>query len=427
MGPCRLVAHNGTPFIGGGELWTIRLLRALAQRGHEVEMWVRDRHIRQQVEEHGVKSEAVHLGGPLMIPEALAMSLRLQRNPPDALLLTTFKKTWLGGLAGALAGIPRIVLRIGLSSDLPRRHWTYGLAIHRSVDYVVTNSREIREEVLYDLPTFPPARVRTIWNGVTQPERRPRGALRGQLGLGPHAPLIGTVARLVYAKGQDRLIRALSGLPEVHCVLAGDGAQRAEFEALARERGVGDRVHFLGHRQDVGVVLADLDLYVVTSRVEGMSSAMLEAMGSGVPVVSTEVSGAREALEPLSDGSAPGWIVAADTASLVSAIARLLSDPDQRSRMSGAAVRRVREQFDTDARTDEWEDLLFGPATGALTRPGPIQIRDPGHSARIGGQFFEGRQRIANRHRFFRLANHGLALVGTGRVPRDQRCCVGAL
>jgi len=302
-----------------------------------------------------------------MIPEAVALAFKLRRNPPDALLLTTFKKSWLGSLGGRLANVPRVVVRIGLSSDLPRRSWTYRVALRRWVDVVVTNSRSVRDEVLRDLPEVPEGRVRTVWNGVEIPERVQRGLLRQKLGLGLEIPLVGSAGRMIGNKRHDRLIQAVSGLNGVHCVLAGDGAERGALEELCRSTGCANRVHFLGHRQDLAALMSDLDAYVVPSDLEGMSNAMLEAMAVGVPVVSTRVSGATDALEPFADGQVPGVIVPPDALAIRSCLSELLGDPSRRARMSKAAIRRVRERFDAQARADEWEALLFGPLTNPPT------------------------------------------------------------
>src|SRR6185436_7512571 len=95
----------------------------------------------------------------------------------------------------------------------------------------------------------------------------------------------------------------------VRCLIAGDGPEREPLERLANELGIGARVTWLGHREVVGDVLDALDVFVVTSRVEGMSNAMLEALAAGVPVVSTRVSGAAEALAARAGRRAPGVLV----------------------------------------------------------------------------------------------------------------------
>ena len=359
------MAHNGSAFVGGGELWTVRLLRDLADRGHRVVLFVRDRNVREQLADWSLDVRVAHLGGQVMVPEAFAWAVRLRRLRPDALLLTTFKKVWLGGMAAALARVPRTVLRIGLATDLPRRSAAYRFAIRHWVDTVVTNAHGIRRDVLVDLPDLDPVRVVTVHNGVRRPGAETRalaaGDLRRGLGIPAGAFVVGTVARLVRDKRQDRLIDAAARLPRLHVVLAGEGPHRTALHVRARAAGVDPRVHFLGHVDDPAPVLAALDLYVVSSDVEGMSNAMLEAMAWGVPVVSTPVSGADDALDPLEDGTPPGRVVRPDA--LSDALRELEADPAARRRMGRAALRRVAERFDADRQVDRWESILFDLST----------------------------------------------------------------
>ena len=111
---------------------------------------------------------------------------------------------------------------------------------------------------------------------------------------------MGTVAR--GQKRLDLLLGAVARLEGVRCLLAGAGPEEAVLRRGARTLGIAEHVVFLGHRESVGDVLDALDVFGVTSRTEGMSNAMLEALAAGVPVVSTPVSGAADALEPLGDG-----------------------------------------------------------------------------------------------------------------------------
>jgi len=101
---------------------------------------------------------------------------------------------------------------------------------------------------------------------------------------------------LVYAaKGHDLAIESLAreGLRDVQLVCAGPG-DASEYEALAVERGVADRVHFLGARRDVPELLAGADLLFLPSRWEGMPYVVLEAMASSRPIVATAVDGAKD-------------------------------------------------------------------------------------------------------------------------------------
>jgi glycosyltransferase involved in cell wall biosynthesis len=85
---------------------------------------------------------------------------------------------------------------------------------------------------------------------------------------------------------------------------------------------------------------------------------MLEAMAAGVPVVSTPVSGAEEALEPLSDGRRPGLVVAPGPAEIAAALREMLDDPARLAEMAAAARARVEERFAYEGFLDRWERLL---------------------------------------------------------------------
>lgn len=354
-----IIAHNGAPAWGGAEKATALLLAGLRRRGHRVLLCCNHEDVAERAADCGLTTRRLHLGGDIAIPDAVRFARILRRHTPDVVLLGTFRKLWLGGLGARLAGVRRVVARVGLSTDTPR-NWKYRAVLHRWIDTVVLNAEGMRAPFLAGAPAFDARRLVAIHTGVLAPERRlVPGALRRSLGLPSDAQVIGAVARLATQKRFDRLVCALGRLPErVHCVLAGEGEQRPALEALAQERGVRSRVHFIGYCDPVGDVLDALDLFVICSDREGLSNAMLEALAAGVPVVSTPVSGAAEALDPLPDGTAPGEIVGFEPESLARAVGRLLDSPGQLRRMGAAATRRARERFGFERMLDQWEQLL---------------------------------------------------------------------
>jgi glycosyltransferase involved in cell wall biosynthesis len=185
------------------------------------------------------------------------------------------------------------------------------------------------------------------------------GELRRQLGIPRSSPVVGTVARLDVQKRLDRLLEAVSRLgADVHCIVAGAGPERAGLETVMASLGLAGRVHFLGNREDVGDVYAELDVMVVSSDREGLSNSMLEAMASGVPVVSTPVSGAEDALESFGDGRKPGVKVGFDAGEIAAALELLLGDPDIRAEMGRAAQERAQTRFSVDGMLDRWEAVL---------------------------------------------------------------------
>ena len=362
-----VIALNGSPIFGGGELGTVLLLEGLRARGHRVLMLCRDRDIAARVESYGVPADVQLVGGDAMAADALRLAARLRRERPDAVILTTFKKVLLSGLGARLGGVRPVVQRIVLEGDTPARGARYRWAVRHLVDWVTLNAEAMRAPFLAGDPGLEPRRVVTLHDGVRTPQRtREPGTLRRELGIPADAPVVGAVARLVRQKRLDRLVRALAALPaHVHCVVTGEGEERDALERLAAGLGVADRLHLAGFRRDVGDVLDALDLFVVCSDREGMANAMLEAMAFGVPVVSTRVSGADEALEPDPDGGVPGEIVGFSADDLAAALRRLLADAAARRAMGQAGRRRVAERFSYERMLDRWEALLAGRGDGA--------------------------------------------------------------
>ena len=357
--PLHVVAHNGARIWGGAERATALLLAGLQRRGHRVLLLCNDPAVARGAAALGVPTEILALGGDGMLNHALRLARRLRKLRPDAFLIGTYKKLFLAALGARITRVPRTVARVGLETDTPRSA-KYRLAIPRWVDAVVVNAHRIRPAFAH-LPGFDPHRVVVIHNGVEPPaRRRPPGSLRATLRIPPEAPVVGAVARLARQKRLDRLLGAVARLPGVHCVLAGDGEERGALEKLAAELGIAGRVHLLGHRDDTGDVLDALDVFAVSSDREGLSNAMLEALACGVPVVSTPVSGADDALEPFADGSAPGEIVGFSEEEIAAGLDRLLQDPARRGAMAEAARRRAAERFGMDAMLERWETVLAG-------------------------------------------------------------------
>lgn len=353
----RVVAHNGAHLWGGGEVAVARILRSLAERGHRVQLLCNDPVVARGAAEMGVPARLARLGGDLSVHHALRLAAALRGA--DAFLLGTFKKLWLGALAARLAGVGRVVARIGLESDRPR-NLKYRWLLRRGWIHTVVLNAESMRPAYEGVAGLPAHRVRVIVGGVSAPARsRPAGAVRAELGLAPDAPVIGAVSRLAEQKRLDRLLHALTMLdPATHCVLAGEGPAARELRVLAERLGISARVHLLGFRRDVGDVLDALDLFVVSSDREGMAGAMLEALAAGVPVVSTRVSGAEEALAPLPDGSRPGIVTERDPAALAGAVRLLLEDPALRRRASDAARARAAARFSPEEAARCWEQVL---------------------------------------------------------------------
>jgi glycosyltransferase involved in cell wall biosynthesis len=366
-----VVAHNGAHVWGGAERGSTLLMAGLQGRGHRVLLLCNDPLVAERASELGVRTEVLPLGGDAAVWDAVRFARALRWLAPDAFLVTTFRKLWLGALAARLGGVPRVVLRIGLETDTPR-NVKYRVVMTHWVDCIVLKADDVRAQYLAALPQVPEERIVTIYGAVEPRERMGSpGAVRRELGIPPEAPVMGAVGRLARQKRLDCFIAALARLPErVHGILAGDGEERAALETQAQAQGVAHRLHFLGHREDVGDVLDALDIAVVTSDREMLSFAMLEALAAGLPVVSTPVSGAAEALDPLPDGRRPGVVTAGfEAEEIARVVSQLLHDPARLAEMGAAARQRAEERFSFERMLDGWERVLAG-------RGAPGEVRE---------------------------------------------------
>lgn len=351
----RIVAHNGSRIWGGAECATVMLLRGLGDRGHDVRLLCNDDVVQDKAEARGVRAEICRVGGDIAFPHVLRLSKVLKKHEPDAFIIGTWKKLFLASLGARLAHVPRVVARVGLETDTPRSA-KYRFALRRWVHGVAVNAERMIGPFT-SLEGFGARRVTLIHNGVRKPRMHDSsGTLRAQLGIPVDAFVVGSIARLTRQKRIDRLLQAVALTDaSVHCIVAGEGEERALlFYELAR-LGLSLRVHLIGHREETGNVLDALDALVITSDREGLSNSMLEAMAFGLPVISTPVSGATDAL----GGDSPaGIIVKFDAASVAAGMDQLRRSPSRRAEIGRAAQHRAETTFSFETMLDRWEALL---------------------------------------------------------------------
>lgn len=160
-------------------------------------------------------------------------------------------------------------------------------------------------------------------------------------------PLVGAVGRLYPEKGYDVLIRAVALLRErgrrLFCAVVGVGPEQAVLQRLIDELGAGEDVQLLGRRDDVGRIIRELDVAVLSSVREGSPLAMLEYMAAGAPIVATRVGGVPELI---ADGVHGLLVPAKDPPALAAGIERLLDDRILARRLGAAAQLRQRSEFD---------------------------------------------------------------------------------
>jgi glycosyltransferase involved in cell wall biosynthesis len=157
--------------------------------------------------------------------------------------------------------------------------------------------------------------------------QRRRALSRAELGVPEHAPLIGTVGRLIPQKGFGDLIDAMALIgtqyPDTTCLVVGDGELRKQLETRCRNLGMEGRVRFLGARTEPWTILAACDLIALSSWHEGLWFALIEALAAGIPVVATRTGGA---LDLLFSGRNGLLVPCGNPRALAAAIDQMLAD-----------------------------------------------------------------------------------------------------
>ena len=143
-------------------------------------------------------------------------------------------------------------------------------------------------------PTIDPDKVEVVYNGIPQLDSTltPTHDYRDCFELC-------CVGSITNRKGQDIIIDAIASLSDnenkkIHVTFIGDGSKRSEFEKRCEEKGVTNNVRFVGNQNDVNRWLINSDIFILTSRDEGLPMAILEAQRVGLPIISTKIAGIPE-------------------------------------------------------------------------------------------------------------------------------------
>jgi glycosyltransferase involved in cell wall biosynthesis len=217
---------------------------------------------------------------------------------------------------------------------------------------VLTVSEHVRQFVI-SADHLSPDRVLTIHNGLDFPEpasAATTAAIRESLGLPCRGgQLITAVGNLRMVKGFDVLIDAAAEVcarfREASFVVAGgvyEASYRDELLNMVERLGLSERFHFIGHQANVFPLLCATDVFVLPSRSEGFSNALLEAMAAGRPAVATRVGGNAEAIV---QGKTGFLVEPEDREGLADQICRLLQTPEQAEAMGRAAQEAVKTKF----------------------------------------------------------------------------------
>lgn len=348
-------------------------LRAFAAAGYEVVGASAPGPYVERLERDGIRhialahaTRSMELGSDLRAGPELVRVFRRER--PDIVHTHNPKPGWYGRPAARVARVPVVVNTVhGLyateDDSLKRRSVVYALerlAASCSHAELVQNHEDV--DTLRRL-RVPRRRLAELGNGIDLERFDPTAvdpdavaATRAAFGADEQTVLVGAVGRLVWEKGVREVFAAAAALrerlPTLRVVVVGpldpakgDGLTAADVERISAETGV----HFAGERQDMEVVYAALDAYVLASHREGFPRSAMEASAMASPVIASDIRGCRQIV----DHDRTGLLFrVGDATSLAAAIARIVEDEQLRRDLGAAAADKARRCFDQQDQID---------------------------------------------------------------------------
>ena len=239
--------------------------------------------------------------------------------------------------------------RVGGMGSYIKNNFYYRLLDNWSSSFsnrVVAVSRAVREDLLEQ--GYPKEKIVVIPNGIdantfTKVSEQERRNHRRELGIDEGDTLFGTIARLSPQKDVTCFLEALARQEEsCKAFIAGDGPLREQLMQRALALSISHRCHFLGHRRDIAALLKACDVFVLSSRWEGLPLTILEAMASSLPVNASAVDGSKEAVIHEETGI---LVEAGKVDQFSKAMALLAADPKLRQRYGSASLERVKKVF----------------------------------------------------------------------------------
>ena len=332
---------------GGAEIMCENLTYALKNAGQEVfavSLYHDRTPIARRMEEAGIR--IVYLDKKLgldlsMVPKLIKI---IRRERPDVVHshLNIIKYA---AAAAKLAGVRKCVHTVHSLADREAEGRVQkiinGFYFRRGWSLPVALTPEVRNSVaeFYGLPL---SRVPVIYNGIDLSRCVPKTTYE----TGETVTIL-HVGRFDVPKNHPGLLEAFRLLlethPECRLRLVGDGELRPDMEKLAREKGIADFVEFCGMQSNVYPYLHDADIFTLPSIYEGNPMTIIEAMGTGLPIVASRVGGIPDMI---SDGES-GLLVEPEPQSICAGLTRLVGDAALRQRL-GLAARKQSQTFSAE-------------------------------------------------------------------------------
>jgi glycosyltransferase involved in cell wall biosynthesis len=346
---------------GGAERLLAAYAPGIARLGFDVEVVVlhekKGNFMREPLQAAGIPVTMVEVSKLRRLDQIAGFHRALKRFKPDLIHAHLEFSSLLGSISGRLTGTPVVTTlhtldEPNLGSKRDTRRWLMYRAMAKFADRVIcltkANADIARRTGLGDAP------IMILPNGVevdafSAPAPTSRTEIRAGLGIPDDAPLVVSVCVLRPEKALDVLLQAFPAVtasqPAAHLLIVGDGPMMQPLTDMARAGGLTDRVHFAGYRKDVAAIMRSADIFVLPTRFDAQPTVIMEAMASGLPIVSTTYSGIPDMVE---NGVQGTLVEPGDVPALAEALIDLIRDPAKAKAFGEAGHKRAVREFDMD-------------------------------------------------------------------------------
>jgi glycosyltransferase involved in cell wall biosynthesis len=352
----------GTLGRGGAEIFAVELAQRLDRARFDVALCVTRRafvpDIREAVEQADLPVVYLDRTSSRDVRPWGRLVRHLRAQPADILHAHTFSVNVWASVIGRVARTPVIIATEHTWSyeGQPMRVFLDRHLVARNAAFVAVSERDRARMIAIErIPAEVTRVIPTAYRGNSVTSAPP---LRSLIGAEQAGPIIGVVATLRPQKALGVLMRAFQlvrrQLPAAHLVVIGDGPERHSLESLAASLGLERDVTFLGDRPDAVGLLAEFDVFALSSDFEGTPLALIEAMWASKAVVVTRVGGMPEMIV---DGESGLLVAPGSPEALAEAIERLLGDAALRARLGAKAGERAHALYSFERSVEAWEHL----------------------------------------------------------------------
>jgi glycosyltransferase involved in cell wall biosynthesis len=353
----------------GAEMWVLALAKGLPRGRAECHLAItreaedQDFELYRRYRTLGLPSHQIPMNGRFDVRGIFRLCRLVRDQKIDIIHTHGYKSDILGLISARLSGIKCLATPHGFENAPDRKLQFFiwlGCKALKHIDFVAPLSEDLRNNILQI--GVKEGRIKFIKNGVDLDEIKTLDTndapedVSGKSG----EKLIGYVGQLIHRKNVSALLRTFDLLYQenqnIRLLIVGDGKLRLQLEKEADSLRSAEKIQFLGFRTDRLAIMKQLDLFCMTSSLEGIPRCMMEAMALGTPVAAFGIPGVDQLIE---DGETGLLANFGDLMALKDAWKKILFEPDVGKRLARKGQERIERQFSSSRMAEEYLDLYY--------------------------------------------------------------------